>query len=456
MIGSRGAIVDDKGRLLANTTGHVVVVADTSSLGSFDTPRLARDARRGSPSLRKVSALAHVPVKTMLVAHPAVGRPLAVRARGRHPAPEQRPAVLSRRASDVVSRLRRDRGPVAQLSAGRLRQRVPRPARRGEPARARHDALPDGEGRRGRRPDRRRGGVRLAAQPRLRPRARARRLARPHRRPSPGPARQVAADAEADDRRAHPARGPERRSQHGIQLSAGDRPPPHRRLGGRHEPVHGRHLRARERADVQPGRRGERSELQREALHRPARSARRTARSPACIRPGSTFKPIIAEAALSAGIITPDTSLLCSRRVRPRRLRLPQRRGGRVREHDAAHGARAVVRHVVLPARRPRSTPPTRASRATLIQQWARKFGLGSTPPIDVTGAAPGYLPGAGQDVREAHGLPVDGGPDDQPRHRPGRAAGEPAPARGRVLDDRERRHGRAAARRRRASCAAA
>ena len=37
MIGPRGAIVDDKGRLLANTTGHVVVVADASSLGAFDT-----------------------------------------------------------------------------------------------------------------------------------------------------------------------------------------------------------------------------------------------------------------------------------------------------------------------------------------------------------------------------------------------------------------------------------
>ncbi len=52
--------------------------------------------------------------------------------------------------------------------------------------------------------------------------------------------------------------------------------------------------------------------------------------------------------------------------------------------HD---GARAVVRHVVLPARRPRLREPTRASRASLIQQWARKFGLGARPPpIDLTG----------------------------------------------------------------------
>src|SRR5207237_712688 len=28
-----------------------------------------------------------------------------------------------------------------------------------------------------------------------------------------------------------------------------------------------------------------------------------------------------------------------------------------------------------------------------LIQQWARKFGLGSTPPIDITGASPGLIP---------------------------------------------------------------
>ena len=42
---------------------------------------------------------------------------------------------------------------------------------------------------------------------------------------------------------------------------------------------------------------------------------------------GSTFKPIIAEAALSAGIITLTTHAALQRLVQPRQLRLPQRRG---------------------------------------------------------------------------------------------------------------------------------
>ena len=74
-----------------------------------------------------------------------------------------------------------------------------------------------------------------------------------------------------------------------------------------------------------------------------------------------------------AGIISPYTPLLCTRLVRPRRHRLPQRRGGRVLDDDAADRARRVVRHVVLPARRPdlRPEPARRTGRS--IQQWARQ-----------------------------------------------------------------------------------
>ena len=67
---------------------------------------------------------------------------------------------------------------------------------------------------------------------------------------------------------------------------------------------------------------------------------------------GSTFKPIIAEAALSAGIITPYTPQALHRLVHPRQPHLLQRRARCRRNDDPAHGARAVVRHVVLPARR--------------------------------------------------------------------------------------------------------
>jgi penicillin-binding protein 2 len=46
------------------------------------------------------------------------------------------------------------------------------------------------------------------------------------------------------------------------------------------------------------------------------------------------------------------------------------------------------------------------SKQGTLIQQWARKFGLGSTPPIDVTGAAPGYLPAPGKTFEKLMGFP--------------------------------------------------
>ncbi|HKC77036.1 MAG TPA: hypothetical protein VKB70_01490, partial [Gaiellaceae bacterium] len=36
LIGARGAIVDDRRRIIAGTTGHVVVDADAASLGSRD------------------------------------------------------------------------------------------------------------------------------------------------------------------------------------------------------------------------------------------------------------------------------------------------------------------------------------------------------------------------------------------------------------------------------------
>ena len=62
--GPRGAIVDDKGRLLANTTGHVVVVADPGTLGSFDAHGWHTSAS-GLSSLQRLSQLAHVPVEKL-------------------------------------------------------------------------------------------------------------------------------------------------------------------------------------------------------------------------------------------------------------------------------------------------------------------------------------------------------------------------------------------------------
>ena len=63
--GPRGPIVDSKGRILAGTTGHVVIVADVGALGSLDTHGWSPTAI-GAASLRKLSRLSHVRVQTLV------------------------------------------------------------------------------------------------------------------------------------------------------------------------------------------------------------------------------------------------------------------------------------------------------------------------------------------------------------------------------------------------------
>jgi penicillin-binding protein 2 len=63
--GPRGPIVDAKGRPLAISMGHVVVAADVGALGTLDTHGWTPTAI-GSAALRKFSRLAHVPVATLL------------------------------------------------------------------------------------------------------------------------------------------------------------------------------------------------------------------------------------------------------------------------------------------------------------------------------------------------------------------------------------------------------
>jgi penicillin-binding protein 2 len=107
---------------------------------------------------------------------------------------------------------------------------------------------------------------------------------------------------------------------------------------------------------------------------------------------GSTFKPIISEAALSAGIITPSTPQLCSGAFDL---------GGTI-FHNVEAG---VYEDMTLPTALAQSCDTwfyrlgdriwaaDPSAKATLIQRWARKLGLGARPPVDLTGATPGYLP---------------------------------------------------------------
>jgi len=65
LIGPRGPIVDTKGRLLAGTAGHVVVVADVAALGGFD-PKGWHPSATGLASLRKLARVSHTPVSTFI------------------------------------------------------------------------------------------------------------------------------------------------------------------------------------------------------------------------------------------------------------------------------------------------------------------------------------------------------------------------------------------------------
>ena len=67
LAGPRGAIVDAKGRVLAATTGHLVVAADVAALGEIDSKGW-HPSSDGLASLAKLSKLAHVPVPTLVVA----------------------------------------------------------------------------------------------------------------------------------------------------------------------------------------------------------------------------------------------------------------------------------------------------------------------------------------------------------------------------------------------------
>jgi penicillin-binding protein 2 len=66
LAGPRGAIVDSKGRKLAGTTGRIVIAADVASLGTIDKTGWHATAD-GLTSLRRLSRLSNVPVKTLVL-----------------------------------------------------------------------------------------------------------------------------------------------------------------------------------------------------------------------------------------------------------------------------------------------------------------------------------------------------------------------------------------------------
>jgi penicillin-binding protein 2 len=107
---------------------------------------------------------------------------------------------------------------------------------------------------------------------------------------------------------------------------------------------------------------------------------------------GSTFKPIIAEAALSAGLISPDTSLLCSGSFSLGAFVFHNVEAG-IFESMTLHTALAQSCDTWFYRLGDLVYTSNPSRQGMLIQEWARKLGLGASTGIDLTGDSPGLLP---------------------------------------------------------------
>ena len=389
LIGPRGAIVDNKGRLLANTTGQVVVVADPGTLGSFDTHGW-HPSPAGLSVFDHFSKLAHVSTKTLVtrVQRAVVRSPFAPAVVVTHPANglqfylDERPsdypgikvtAIPSRSypqgnfGSEFLGLL----GEVSRPELGTKRYAHARP---GEVVgqsgvEATYDSLIN--------PGFVTAHVRVDSLGRI---------AGPLEVPRGKQLPTLKLTIDARLQRAAAAA-----VEDGIRLSQG--------IG--HHPTGGSAVVMNPWTGAVYALASVPTYNQVAAANNPSYNAKLytdprqllTNRAIAGVYPtGSTFKPIIAEAALSGGIITPYTSLLCSGSFDL---------GGFVFRNVEAGVYSTMTLHTALAQScdtwfyrlgdRVYNAAPSR--QGMLIQQWARKFGLGSTPPIDITGASPGLIP---------------------------------------------------------------
>jgi penicillin-binding protein 2 len=120
---------------------------------------------------------------------------------------------------------------------------------------------------------------------------------------------------------------------------------------------------------------------------------------------GSTFKPIISEAALSAGIITPYTQQLCTGSFT-------------LGNHTFFNVERGAFESMDLPTALAQSCDTwfyrlgdriwgaDPKAEGKLIQHWARLLGLGQAPKVDLAGASAGYLPTPGPYWDKLEGYP--------------------------------------------------
>jgi penicillin-binding protein 2 len=388
--GPRSSIVDSKGRLIAATTGHAVVAADVGALGTFDTHGW-HATPEGAAELKRLAKLAHVPAwkfvtrirrsvvrspfaPAVLINHPDAGLQAFLSERaGAYPGFKvevlpSRSYPLGGFGSEFLGML----GEVDQKQIGTKRYRH---ASAGETVgqsgvEAVYDWLIN--------PGFIRAHLRVDSQGRI---------AGPLERTSgkPLPTLQLTIDARLQN-------AAEKAVRDGM---AAGRLTGHHPTGGSAvvmDPATGAILALASYPTYNQNRAVNDSQY-RNRLYTSDPQSLLVNRAIAGVYPtGSTFKPIIAEAALSAGIITPSTSLLCSGSFSL---------GGFVFRNVEA----GIYESMSLPTALAQScdtwfyrlgdriyaSDPSR--QGMVIQAWAHKLGLGQRTGVDLTGDNPGLVP---------------------------------------------------------------
>jgi penicillin-binding protein 2 len=390
LVGPRGQIVDAKGRPLAGTTGHIVVAADVSALGSVDAHGVWSASAEGMRALDRLSRLAHVPVPTLVerIRRSIVRSPFA-------------PAVVLPRPDSGLAFYLAERGsayPAFKVTATVSRSypqggfgseflgllgEVSKP----ELGSARYAHATSGEivGQ---------SGVEAVYDSLLNPgflRARLRvdsqgRIAGPLTVPAVKalPTLQLTIDAQLQ-------RATEAAVEHGIALS--------QQLG--YHPTGGS-------AVVMNPWTGGIYALASVPTYNQVEAAKSPGylqhlytdpqdllvdRAIAGVYPtGSTFKPIVAEAGLSLGVITPSTPLLCSGTFNLGKFVFRNVEAG-IFESMSLPTALAQSCDTWFYRLGDRIYGSDPAKQGTAIQQWARKLGLGTRTGIDLTGDSAGLVP---------------------------------------------------------------
>ena len=143
-----------------------------------------------------------------------------------------------------------------------------------------------------------------------------------------------------------------------------------------------------------------------ELIDRSAATRCPTRRSAGTYAPGSTFKPMVALAALEAGVITPETRVQLPRlfRARQRRRSIAGSMAGTAR--CAARRDQEFLRRLLLSRRRA-------ASASTASRRWRNRFGFGVALGIDMPGETAGPDPDPRLEAGD-HRRRLAAGRDDQ------------------------------------------